>query len=43
VVHQTGRFTRYTAESPAAAWDVFIFFQKLPNRREVLDVTSQQK
>jgi hypothetical protein len=30
VVHQTGRFTRYTAESPAAAWCFFFsFFKKI--------------
>jgi hypothetical protein len=28
VVHQTGRFTRYTAESPAAAWYVVFFCTK---------------
>jgi hypothetical protein len=32
VVHQTGRFTRYTAESPAAAWYFFSsFFKKIHN------------
>jgi hypothetical protein len=25
---QTGRFTQYTAESPAAAWYVFFLFHK---------------
>jgi hypothetical protein len=30
VVHQTGRFTRYTAESPAAAWSsCYSFFTKI--------------